>query len=43
LLKDPYADKAAARRRVIFWLVVVLVAAWLITARVMHWWPFQDK
>ena len=39
-LRDPYADKSAANRnRLIIFLVVVVLAA-LITAKVLHTWPF---
>jgi len=39
-LKDPYEDKGAARRRFLFWTVVVIVIAALGTARWFHVWPF---
>ena len=39
-LKDPYEDKAAARRRVLFWVVVALLAITLAFARYFHVWPF---
>jgi hypothetical protein len=39
-LKDPYEDRAAARRRFLFWTAVVLVAAALAAARWFHVWPF---
>jgi hypothetical protein len=43
LLKDPYADKAAVRRKILFWFVVALIVGGLITARVLHTWPFAEK
>ncbi len=39
-LVDPYADKAAANRRRGFFLLVVIILAALITAKVLHTWPF---
>ncbi|HEY6100169.1 MAG TPA: phage holin family protein, partial [Anaeromyxobacter sp.] len=39
-LEDPYADRAARRRRRIFWLVVLLAALALGAARYLHQWPF---
>jgi len=39
-LEDPYADQAARRRKRIFWLLVLLVAAALGAARYLHHWPF---
>ena len=42
-LKDPYEDKAAARRRTLFWLLVVLLAAGVITAWKLRTWPFEPK
>ena len=38
--KDPYKDRAATRRRFLFWTVVVLLAAALVLARLVHFWPF---
>ena len=43
MLKDPYADKAATRRRTIFWVVLVLVAAAAGAAYMMKTWPFAPK
>jgi hypothetical protein len=40
VLEDPYADKGAKRRRRIFWLLVLLVAAALGAARYLGVWPF---
>jgi hypothetical protein len=40
LLEDPYADEGAKRRRRVFWLLVLLVAAALGAARWYHAWPF---
>lgn len=39
-LKDPYADRAAARRQVIFWMIMVALVAGLAAARYQHVWPF---
>ncbi len=39
-LRDPYADRAAARRRRLFWLAVLVVAAGLVAARIYGVWPF---
>jgi hypothetical protein len=39
-LKDPYEDRGAARRRRLFWLLVVAVAAALGAAKYLHVWPF---
>ena len=39
-LVDPYADKGAARRRRLAVFLVVVVLAALITAKVLHTWPF---
>jgi hypothetical protein len=39
-LRDPYADRAAARRKFLFWLVVLIVAGGLVTARIYGVWPF---
>ena len=39
-LTDPYADKAASRRRRLAVFLVVAVLAALITAKVLHTWPF---
>ncbi len=39
-LVDPYADKAAANRRRLGLLLVIIVLAALITAKVLHTWPF---
>jgi hypothetical protein len=39
-LKDPYEDRAAARRRGLFWLLVIAVAGGLAAARYWHVWPF---
>jgi hypothetical protein len=39
-LKDPYEDRGAARRRLIFWTAAVLVALALAAARWFHAWPF---
>ncbi|MDO8543124.1 MAG: hypothetical protein Q7S40_22040 [Opitutaceae bacterium] len=38
---DPYEDKAARRNRRWLILVVVLFAAALVTARILHTWPFK--
>lgn len=43
LMHDPYADKDAARQRALFWVLLVALAGWLITARLMHTWPFEKK
>lgn len=41
-LADPYADKAGAnRRRLAVFLVVVVLAA-LVTAKMLHTWPFAS-
>jgi MFS family permease len=40
MLEDPYADRAARRRKRVFWLVVLLVAAAFGAARYLHHWPF---
>ena len=39
-LKDPYEDRAAARRRRVFWLLVVLLVGALGAARFFKVWPF---
>ncbi len=39
-LVDPYADKAGSNRRRLGLLLVVIVVATLITAKVLHTWPF---
>jgi len=39
-LRDPYADRAATRRKLVFWLVVLLVAGGLVAARILGVWPF---
>jgi hypothetical protein len=39
-LADPYADKAAANRNRAAFLLAVIVLAALITAKVLHTWPF---
>ena len=39
-LKDPYEDRQAARRRWLFWTVLVVVVAALILARWYRVWPF---
>ncbi len=39
-LVDPYADKAAANRRRGFFLLIVILLAALVTANVLHTWPF---
>ncbi len=39
-LVDPYADTAAANRRRGFFLLVVILLAALVTAKVLHTWPF---
>ncbi len=39
-LVDPYADKAGSNRRRLGLLLVVIVVAALITAKVLHTWPF---
>jgi hypothetical protein len=41
-LKDPYRDKAAARRQAMFWLLVVLIGGGLITAWALKTWPFHQ-
>jgi hypothetical protein len=38
---DPYADKAAANRRRFALFLVILIAAALITAKVLGSWPFS--
>jgi hypothetical protein len=38
--KDPYEDRAAARRRFLFWAAVVLIGMALAAARWIHAWPF---
>jgi hypothetical protein len=40
VLEDPYADKAARRRRRLLWLLVALAAVALGAARVLGQWPF---
>jgi hypothetical protein len=40
ILKDPYRDKGAARRRILFGLLVALIVAALITSYAMQTWPF---
>ncbi|HSM93993.1 MAG TPA: hypothetical protein VLT47_14005 [Anaeromyxobacteraceae bacterium] len=40
-LADPFVDKAAAQRRRLVWLLVILVAAALAVARWQHVWPFS--
>lgn len=42
-LADPFVDKAAARRRLLLWLLIVLVAAGLAVARWQRTWPFAPK
>ena len=39
-LVDPYADKAAASRRRLGLFLVVIILAGLVTAKVLHTWPF---
>jgi hypothetical protein len=38
--KDPYADRAAERQRWLFGVLIALIAAELIAARLLHTWPF---
>jgi hypothetical protein len=40
VLEDPYADRAARRRRRILWALVLVVAAALGAARYLGHWPF---
>jgi hypothetical protein len=42
-LVDPYADKGAARRRKLAVFLVVVVLAALVTAKVLHTWPFAPE
>ncbi|HVP67087.1 MAG TPA: hypothetical protein VMT17_07470 [Anaeromyxobacteraceae bacterium] len=42
-LSDPYADRAARRRRVVFWLVVIAAAVALAVARHLGKWPFAPR
>jgi hypothetical protein len=37
---DPYEDKAAALRRRFAIAILVVAAAWLVAARILHLWPF---
>lgn len=39
-LRDPYEDRAAARRRVVLLVLFVAIVAGLITAKVLGTWPF---
>jgi hypothetical protein len=39
-LRDPYADRAAARRKLVFWLLVLAVGGALVAARIYGVWPF---
>ncbi len=39
-LVDPYADTAATNRRRLFFFLIVILLAGLITAKVLHTWPF---
>jgi hypothetical protein len=39
-LRDPYADRAATRRKVLFWLAALAVAGALVAARIYRVWPF---
>jgi hypothetical protein len=40
-LQDPYEDAGARRRRMVAWLVVVVVLVALGVARWQHYWPFR--
>jgi hypothetical protein len=40
LLDDPYADRAARRRRRLFWLAAAVIASALGAARWFAFWPF---
>src|SRR5678815_1756135 len=40
---DPYEDKDAARQRRLVVVFIVVLTAWLVSARVWHLWPFQPK
>ena len=39
-LVDPYADKAGSNRRRLGLLLVIIVLAALLTAKLLHTWPF---
>ena len=42
-LRDPYVDRAAARRRFVAILLIVAIVAGLITAKVLGTWPFAGR
>jgi len=42
-LRDPYADTAATNRRRLYFLLIVILLAGLVTANVLHTWPFHPK
>ncbi|MEO6875579.1 MAG: hypothetical protein ABI222_12240 [Opitutaceae bacterium] len=42
-LTDPYADKNAVRRRRLAVFLIVVVLSGLITAKVLHTWPFHPQ
>jgi len=42
-LTDPYANKSAANRRRTWFFIVVVILAALVTAKVLHTWPFATS
>ncbi|QYM78918.1 hypothetical protein K0B96_16680 [Horticoccus luteus] len=42
-LDDPYVNKAAARKRKFFYVLVVLLLAGLFTAKTLRTWPFRPR
>ncbi|MGB8930408.1 MAG: hypothetical protein WCC48_04055 [Anaeromyxobacteraceae bacterium] len=42
-LADPFADRAAARRRRLVWMVLIVLAAALAVAKWQKLWPFAPK
>lgn len=42
-LRDPYKDRAAFWRAFFFWLILAGIAAFFITAKFRHTWPFEPS
>jgi len=42
-LTDPYADKSAANRRRTWFFIVVVILAAVVTAKLLHTWPFATS